>query len=123
MWCCTERKVSRKFEVTWVKSSEVDADVWMKWDFKPKGDPYYNYMLCYVDDLLHIVFNPKEDPDDLNLIYRLKDGFDPPEQYLGANTEKAQLEDGRFFWSTNYVDCLNRKLGMLIIHLECIRRN
>ena len=23
------------------KSSEEDAGVWMNWDFKPKGDPYY----------------------------------------------------------------------------------
>ena len=41
------------------KSSEADADVWMKRDFRPNGDPYYNYMICYVDDLLHICFKPK----------------------------------------------------------------
>ena len=41
------------------KSSEADADVWMKRDFKPNGDPYYKYMLCYVDDLIHKGFNPK----------------------------------------------------------------
>ena len=31
------------------KSSEVDADVWMKRDFNTNGDLYYKYMLCYVD--------------------------------------------------------------------------
>ena len=41
------------------KSSNADADVWMKWDFKPNGYPYYKYMLCYVDEFLHIGFNPK----------------------------------------------------------------
>ena len=61
------------------KLSEVDADVWMKWDFKPNGDPYYKYMLCYVDDLIHIGFNPKEDMDVLNMIYRLNEGFGPPD--------------------------------------------
>ena len=40
-------------------------------------------MLCYVDDLLHIAFNPKEDMDALNIVYRLKEGFEPPNQYLG----------------------------------------
>ena len=34
------------------KSSEADADLWMKRYFKPNGDPYYNYMIFYVDDLL-----------------------------------------------------------------------
>ena len=61
------------------KSSEADADVWMNWDFKPNGYPYYKYMLCYVDDLLHIGFKPKEDMDALNMIYRLKWGFGTPD--------------------------------------------
>ena len=36
------------------KSSEADANVWMDQGFKPNRAPYYKYMLCYVDDLLHI---------------------------------------------------------------------
>ena len=88
------------------KSSEADADVWMKRDFNPNGYPYYKYMLCYVDDLLHIGFKPKEDMDALNMIYRLKEGFGPPDRYLGANVEKVQLKDGRVVWSTNCVDYL-----------------
>ena len=64
-------------------------------------------MLCYVDELLHIGFKPKEDTDALNMIYWLKEGFGPPERYLGANIEKVQLEDGRVVWSTNCVDYLN----------------
>ena len=39
----------------------------------------------YVDYLLHIGFKPKEDIDALNVIYQLKEGFGPPDQYLGAN--------------------------------------
>ena len=33
------------------------------------GDPYYKYLICYIDDLLHIGFNPKEYIDALNMIY------------------------------------------------------
>ena len=44
----------------------------MKRYFKPNGDPYYKYMLYYVDYLLYIGFKPKEDMDALNIIYRLK---------------------------------------------------
>ena len=51
----------------------------MKRGFKPNVDSYYNYMLCYVDDLLHIGFNPKEDMDALNIIYWLTEGFGPPD--------------------------------------------
>ena len=54
------------------KLSEADSDVWMKRDFKPNGYLYYKYILFYADDLLHIVFKPKEDTDALNMIYWLK---------------------------------------------------
>ena len=42
------------------KSSEADADVWMKQDLKTNGDPYYKYILSYVDDFLHMYFNPRK---------------------------------------------------------------
>ena len=58
-------------------------------------------MLCYVDKLLHIGFKPNEDMDVLNVIYRLKEGFGPPDRYLGSNVEKVHLKDGRVVWSIN----------------------
>ena len=51
----------------------------MKQKFKPNGEPYYKYMLCHVDDLLHIGFNPKKYMDVLENIYQLKEGFGPPD--------------------------------------------
>ena len=88
------------------KSSKEDADVWMKRYFKTNGDPYYNYMLCYVDDLLHTGFNTKEEMYALNIIYWLKEGFGPPDRYLGKNVERVQLKDGRFVLYINCVDYL-----------------
>ena len=78
----------------------------MKRDFKPNGYPYYEYMICYVVDLIHIGFKPKEDMDVINMIYRLKEGFGPPDRYLGANVEKVQLKDERVVWYTNFDDYL-----------------
>ena len=78
----------------------------MKQNFNPNGDPYYKYMLCYVDYLLHIGFKAKEYMYELNMIYRLKGGFGPSDIYLGENVEEVQLKDGRFIWSTNCVDYL-----------------
>ena len=75
-------------------------------------------MLCYVDELLQIGFNPKEDMDALNIIYRLKEGFGPPDRYLGANVEKLQLKDGQVVWSTKCVDYLKIAIEIFIIHLE-----
>ena len=78
----------------------------MKRDFNPNVYPYYKYMLFYVDDLLHIGFKPKEYMDALNMVYRLKEGFVPPDRYLGANVEAIQFKYGRVVWSTNCVDYL-----------------
>ena len=46
--------------------------------------------------------------DALNLIYRLKEGFSPPDQYIGAKFEKVKLEDGQVFWYTSCADYLKR---------------
>ena len=70
----------------------------MKRDFNNNGYPYYKYMLCYIDELIHIGSNPKENMDALNMIYWLNEGFRPPDRYLGANFEKVQLKDVRFVW-------------------------
>ena len=45
-------EISETLMLLGYKSSEEDADVWMNWDFKPKGDPYYNYILLYVDNFI-----------------------------------------------------------------------
>ena len=78
----------------------------MKRGLNPNGDLYYKYMLRYVDDLLHIGFKPKEDMDELNTIYWLKEGFVTPNRYLGTNVEKVQLKYGWVVWYTNCVDYL-----------------
>ena len=67
--------------------SSEDADVWIKRDFKPNGDPYYKYTLCCVDDFLHIYFKPKEDMDASNMIYWLKEVFGPTDRYLSTNVD------------------------------------
>ena len=36
------------------KSCHADPDVWLRPAVKPNGDEYYEYVLCYVDDILAI---------------------------------------------------------------------
>lgn len=86
--------------------SDSDADVWIKREIKPNGSEYYKYMLVYVDDVLHIAHDTKEDMDKLSREYRLKEVVGPPNRYLGANIERVQLKDGRIVWSATCVDYL-----------------
>jgi hypothetical protein len=42
------------------KSSKADPDVWMRKARKTSGDVYWEYVLCYVDDILAISRVPRE---------------------------------------------------------------
>ena len=76
-------------------SSKADPDVWLKDETKPDGTEYYEYVLVYVDDVLHLHHDPKTFMNRLAEVYRLKDGsVGEPDGYHGANIEKVQLGDG-----------------------------
>ena len=76
------------------KSCRADPDVWMKPRVKPNGDKYWEYVLCYVDDILVVSHNPQKTMDVLSAKYTLKDGsVKEPDQYLGATIRKMNIED------------------------------
>lgn len=76
------------------KSCIADYDVWMRPCVKSNGDPFYEYLLVYTDDLLCISNNPREILNNLDQHYLLKpDSICIPTQYLGAQIGKYVLED------------------------------
>jgi hypothetical protein len=70
------------------KSSLADPDVWIRPAIKPNGEKYYEYILAYVDDILAISHDPSKILFHLADFYRLKDGFDKPTRYLGAEVKE-----------------------------------
>ena len=83
------------------ESCQADPDVWMCKNTKPDGTPYWEYVLCYVDDLLVISHDPKSVMDFMNSHYTLKEGsVKPPDEYLGAQIQKHDLPGtGGSCWS------------------------
>jgi hypothetical protein len=82
------------------QSTRADPDVWIRAAFKPDGFEYYEMVLVYVDDILHLSHDIKPTMDALRRLYELKpESCGPPTRYLGANVGKYQLEDGRMSWS------------------------
>ena len=72
----------------------ADPDVWMKEGVKPNGDTYWQYILCYVDDVLVLSHDPKFIMDQLALKYTLKEGsVKEPDTYLGTEIRKHRIED------------------------------
>jgi hypothetical protein len=80
-------------------STKADPDVWIRAAFKPDGFEYYEMVLVYVDDILHLSHDIKPTMAALKKLYELKpESCGPPTRYLGANVSKYQLEDGRMSW-------------------------
>jgi hypothetical protein len=81
------------------ESTRADPDVWIRAAFKPDGSEYYEMVLVYVDDILHLPHDVRPMMKALADLYELKpESCGPPTRYLGANISKYQLEDGRSSW-------------------------
>jgi hypothetical protein len=84
--------------------SKADPDVWMRPAVKADGTPVYEYVLCYVDDILGIMVKPDEFIANLKSVYTFKDGsIGEPKQYLGAVISKHYIPDaddpGKVRWA------------------------
>ena len=75
-----------------------DADVWRRPAIKEDGFEYYEYVLCYVDDILAICHTAKDMLKAVQAIFKLKDDrIEPPDMYLGA-TLSVMEDDGIQGW-------------------------
>lgn len=87
-------------------SSRADRNVWLKRASKPDGFEYYEMILVYVDDILHISHDTRPAINALMKLYLIrKESMGPPNRYLGTNIDRIQTEDGQVMWSTTCVDC------------------
>jgi hypothetical protein len=78
-----------------LKNSKADPDVWMRKAHKPNGFAYWEYVLCYVDDILAISHAPPAILDVIALHVTLKPGsIEEPKNYLGANISRRTILDG-----------------------------
>ena len=89
------------------RSTASEPDVYIKRKTTDNGTDYYKYMLVYVNDVLHLAKGAQEYMLKINHLYQLKEGFGPPDRFLGANVDKSQLEYGRIFWSMTCLEYLH----------------
>jgi hypothetical protein len=92
---------------------EADPDVWMRVATKDNDFGYYEYALCYVDDMMFI--SAKEDSviKELEQHFELKVAPDPAEQeqcYLGAMIEKYEFSDGSTAWYMSAEEYLKKAI-------------
>ena len=81
--------------------SLADPDVWLRPAIKQDGFKYWEYLLCYVDDILSISEKPLETLkaiQDKNFKFK-DDRMDKPEVYLGADLSLMDNEEGNECWA------------------------
>jgi hypothetical protein len=82
------------------QSSKADPDIWMCAAVKPNGTKFYEYVLCYVDDIIYQGLHADEFMDYLSTVYTLKPGpVKVPETYLGADIRLHELSSGDKAWA------------------------
>jgi hypothetical protein len=71
---------------------------------KPGGEKYYEYVLCYVDDVLAISTSLDLRMKSIQERFKLKgDKYGPPTSYLGAQLSKMTNANGTQRWTQSYV--------------------
>lgn len=98
--------LAEKLDHIGFKSSIADPDVWMRPAIKASGEEYYEYMLCYVDDLLCVSAEPSRAMNEIRSSLKFKnDRTEEPDFYLGVDLKKKDL-DGRSVWTMSSADYL-----------------
>ena len=88
------------------KPTKTDPDVWICLAVKLDGSKYYEYIMCYVNDILSVSLDAKSILRSLQGQFKLKgDKIEPPDMYLGAQLGTMQVEgnDGWFMSSEKYI--------------------
>jgi Reverse transcriptase (RNA-dependent DNA polymerase) len=77
------------------ESCKADPDVWLRKAQKADGTKIYEYVLCYVDDILYGGTDPDSFMARLSTVYKLKEGsVKEPDIYLGATIKTMTLRNG-----------------------------
>jgi hypothetical protein len=102
---------------------KADTDIWMRLAVKSDGSRYYEYVLCYVDDLLVVSEQPKRIMEGLEATYVLKArAVGKLKTYLGAKVSKYKLENAdnpaKMRWSLSAEDYVNCAVKDIETELE-----
>ena len=72
-----------------VRIAKANPNVYMRPSVKPNGFEYYEYLICYVNDILRMSHCPDVTMDGIQAHFTLKDDkVEEPTDYLGHNFPK-----------------------------------
>ncbi len=84
--------LAETFDKMGFASSIADPDIWLRPAVKADGEEYYEYLICYVDDVLGVSEHVKELMKEIQQDFKFKKNkIEPPSMYLGARQEEKML--------------------------------
>ena len=87
------------YDIVYLPTKE-DPDFWIGLAVKANGFEYYEFLICYVDDVSSISHYPQKTMDGIKNTFKLKnDRIKEPKKYLGADLSKMTTDDGRVRWT------------------------
>ncbi|CAJ1938729.1 unnamed protein product [Cylindrotheca closterium] len=107
--------LAETFEDLGFSLSTAGPDVWMQAAVKPDGEEYYEYILCYVNDILCMLMKAKEVMEGIGRVFKFKKGkIEPPASYLGARLREKTL-DRHDMWTMSSYDYVVAAVKLLSI--------
>ena len=88
------------------KPTKADPDVWIRPAVKLDRTEYYEYIMCYVDDILSVSHDAKSILQSLQGQFKLRgDKIEPPDIYLGTQLGTMQVKGNKgWFMSSEKYD-------------------
>ena len=87
-------------------STKAEPDVWYFPVVKPNGFEYYEYILCYIDDILCISHDLGIALGQIQAVFKFKgDNIEQPKIYLGVQIGKmiVNISEGWYMSAEKYV--------------------
>ena len=106
-------KLSQELREMGYTQSLADSDVYLKPKSRSDGSSYYEYVLCYVDNILCISQDQSLFMESMKKIFTFKNGYSQPNTFLGSEIHKYEIyENGQMYrsWGLGSKEYILRKV-------------
>ena len=92
--------LAETMDAMFYRTSYADPDLRLRPAVNLESFKYYEYILCYVADVLCISHNPRKLIKRIQEDFKLKDDkIEPPDIYIGSILDNMKLKSDKYCWT------------------------